>query len=328
VGGFQLRENSASALGSAYAGAAASAEDPSIIANNPAGMIDLSGSQVSGDISLVIPSVVFSGIGFTALAQPIAGGNGGDAGSAQPLPAVYGFYDAAPDLKFGLAVTAPFGLNTQYDSNSVGRFQAIKSDLETININPNFAYRISDWLSFGAGFAIQHLQTELTNAVNSTAVARLANPLLLAGFALPDGSVRVTGDSLSVGYTLGILAEILPPPLAVNPRFQNTPARADLSTPDIVTLAASHEISPEVALLAELQWTNWSVVKNLRIDIGSRWVSAMVGRHISVSTPHLPMSSSGRRRSTKWRQLAMFWSAATRTMQTSSRCPPLSAFDD
>jgi long-chain fatty acid transport protein len=289
--GFQLRENSASALGSAYAGAAASAEDPSIIANNPAGMIELSGSQISGDISLVIPSVVFSGIGFTAPGQPIAGGNGGDAGSAQPVPAVYGFYDAAPDLKFGLAVTAPFGLNTQYDSNWVGRFQAIKSDLETININPNLAYRISDWLSFGAGFAIQHLQTELTNAVNSTAVARLANPLLPAGFTLPDGSVRVTGDSLSVGYTVGILAEILPttrfgasyrsrvshriegtatfnlpPPLAANPRFQNTPARADLSTPDIVTLAASHEISPEVALLAELQWTNWSVVKNLRIE--------------------------------------------------------------
>ena len=42
--GFQLRENSASALGNAFAGAAASTEDPSIIANNPAGMIGLSGN--------------------------------------------------------------------------------------------------------------------------------------------------------------------------------------------------------------------------------------------------------------------------------------------
>ena len=49
--GFQIRENSASALGNAFAGAAASSEDPSIIANNPAGMIGLSGNQVSGATS-------------------------------------------------------------------------------------------------------------------------------------------------------------------------------------------------------------------------------------------------------------------------------------
>src|SRR5712675_3078788 len=77
--GFQLRENSASALGNAFAGAAASAEDPSIIANNPAGMTELSGNQVSGDISIVVPSGVFSGMGLTATRQPISGGNGGDA---------------------------------------------------------------------------------------------------------------------------------------------------------------------------------------------------------------------------------------------------------
>ena len=58
--GFQIRENSASALGNAFAGATASSEDPSIIANNPAGMIGLSGNQVSGDIGIIIPSAVFT----------------------------------------------------------------------------------------------------------------------------------------------------------------------------------------------------------------------------------------------------------------------------
>jgi long-chain fatty acid transport protein len=71
--GFQLRENSASALGSAFAGAAASIEDPSVIANNPAGMMGLSGSQVSIDLSIVIPSAVFSGTGLVAAKQPLGG---------------------------------------------------------------------------------------------------------------------------------------------------------------------------------------------------------------------------------------------------------------
>jgi long-chain fatty acid transport protein len=289
--GFQLRENSASALGNAFAGAAASTEDPSVIANNPAGMIGLSGNQVSGDIGIVIPSAVFSGMAVSATRQAINGGNGGDAGSAQPVPAAYGFYDASPDLKFGLAISAPFGLKTQYDNGWVGRYQAIESDIETININPTVAYRVSDWLSLGGGPAIQHAHTVFTSAINSTTVARLANPLLPAAFTLPDGSASIGGNSLSVGYTLGLLVEVspgtrfgasyrsqvshnidgtatftVPAPLAGSPRFQNTPARADLRTPDVVSLATSHEISPEVTLLAEVQWTNWSVVKSLRIE--------------------------------------------------------------
>ena len=289
--GFQLRENSASALGNAFAGAAASTEDPSIIANNPAGMIGLSGNQVSGDMSIIIPSAVFSGTGRAVARQPITGGNGGDAGGAQPVPAAYGFYDASPDLKFGLALTAPFGLQTQYDSDWVGRYQALKSNIATININPNVAYRVSDWLSIGGGPAIQHAGAEFTNAINSTTVVHLANPFLPSGLTLPDGLAKVTGDSWSVGYSLGALVELspgtrlgasyrsqvshriegtatftVPAPLAAAPQFQNTSARADLKTPDVVSLAASHQITSDLTLLAEVQWTNWSVVKTLRIE--------------------------------------------------------------
>jgi long-chain fatty acid transport protein len=289
--GFQVRENSAAALGNAFAGAAASAEDPGIITNNPAAMIGLSGNQVSGDITTVIPSAVFSGSGLTAARQPISGGNGGDAGSAQLVPAAFGFYDAAPDLKFGLALTAPFGLQTQYDSGWVGRYQAIKSDIETININANVAYRIANWLSVGGGPAIQQAHAEFSNAINATTLVRLANPLLPAGSTLPDGTARVTGDSWSAGYALGALVELspetrlgasyrsqishriegtatfaVPGPLAANPQFQTSAARADLKTPDVVSLAASHQIAPGLTLLAEVQWTNWSVVKNLRIE--------------------------------------------------------------
>jgi long-chain fatty acid transport protein len=289
--GFQLRENSAAALGNAFAGAAASAEDASIITNNPAGMTGLVGNQLSGDMSIVIPSAIFSGVGLNVAHQPLSGGNGGDAGSAQPVPALFGLYDASPDAKLGLAVTAPFGLKTQYDSGWVGRYQAIKSDLEIININPNIAFRVNDWLSIGGGPAVQHASAELTSAINSTTVAHLANPLLPSGLTLPDGHVQVTGDSWSVGYNLGILAQIspatrlgasyrsqighrlegsgnitVPVPLAVDPRFHSTAAQTDLTTPDVVSLAGSHQVSSDLILLAEAQWTNWSVIKNLQVE--------------------------------------------------------------
>jgi long-chain fatty acid transport protein len=289
--GFQLHENSVSALGTAFAGAAASTDDPSVIANNPAGMIGLSGNQVSGVSSIVIPSAVFSGTGMTARREPISGGNGGNAGSAQLVPAAYGFYDASPDLKFGVALTAPFGLTTEYNAGWVGRYQAIRSSLVTVNVNPNAAYRLTDWLAVGGGPVLQIATAEFTNAINSAAVARLANPLLPQGFILPDGFARVTGESWSAGYTLGALAELspatrigasyrsqfrhrlegdatfnVPAALAASPRFQNTPAGTDLKTPEIVSLAGSHKVSSKLTLLAELQWTNWSVIKALRIE--------------------------------------------------------------
>src|SRR5260370_18117829 len=240
---------------------------------------------------MIIRSAVFSGMGRNAARQPISGGNGGDAVGAQPVPAAYGFYDASPDLKFGTALTAPFGLQTEYESDWVGRYQAIRSDIATINIKPNVAYRVSDWLSIGGGPAIQHVGAEFTNAINSTTVVHLANPSLTAGLILPDGLAKVTGDSWSVGYTVGALIEIspgtrlgasyrsqvsqriegtaaftVPAPLAASPQFQNTPARADLKTPDVVSLAASHELSPDITLSPEVHWTNWRVVKNLQIS--------------------------------------------------------------
>jgi len=288
--GFQLRENSAAALGNAFAGAAV-AEDPSIAANNPAGMTALSGNLVSGDLSIVVPSAVFSGSGFSAVRQPIAGGNGVDAGGAQLVPAAYGIYDASDDLRFGLALTSPFGLATQYEPGWVGRYQAVKSRLNVVNINPNVAYQLADWLSIGGGPAIQHASAELTSAINSTAVAHFANPLLPAGVVLPDGYVRVNGDSWSVGYNLGVLVQIspetrlgasyrsqishrldgpgyvtIPAPLSADPRFHSTATQTDLKTPDIVSLAGSQRIAPNLILLAEVQWTNWSVVKNLRVQ--------------------------------------------------------------
>jgi long-chain fatty acid transport protein len=95
--GFQLRENSASALGSAFAGAAASIVDPRVIADNPAGIMSLPEVRVPSDLSIVIPSAAFSGTGRVAAKQPLVGGNGSDAASAQRVLGVYGFMMPHPN---------------------------------------------------------------------------------------------------------------------------------------------------------------------------------------------------------------------------------------
>src|SRR6267378_5869899 len=93
---FALIEQSASGLGNSYAGAAAAADDASIIFYNPAGMSLLPGGmQVSAGLALINLAVKFSNSGSAQ-----GGGNGGDAGDLSAVPNFYFAMDVAKDWKF------------------------------------------------------------------------------------------------------------------------------------------------------------------------------------------------------------------------------------
>jgi len=219
--GFALQEQSGSGLGNAFAGGAASAEDASTIYFNPAGMSRLPGIQgvVAGD--LICFSAKFNDGGSQPAALQPLGGNGGDAGKCAVVPS---FYLAVPINKqwaFGLGVNAPFGLTTQYDSDWLGRFQAIKSDVRTININPALSWKVGDMVTVAAGANWQRIKATLTNDVNysgalATAAAQAAAgglippsviPPLLAGVSGLASFASVSGNDSAWGWNVGILIE-------------------------------------------------------------------------------------------------------------------------
>src|SRR6266852_7638644 len=94
---FALIEQSASGLGSSFAGAAATAEDASTIFYNPAGMSLLPGGmQVSAGLALINVSAKFNDSGSTAPAGIASlGGNGGNAGDLAAVPNLYFVMDLA-----------------------------------------------------------------------------------------------------------------------------------------------------------------------------------------------------------------------------------------
>lgn len=143
---FQLWEQNASGLGTAYAGSAAVADNASTIFYNPAGMSELTGYQVSVGVTGVGPSYTFRNDGST-----LAGNNGGDAGGWHAVPNLYLSGRLTDKLSLGLGISAPFGLATEYDSGWVGQAQTIKSEVRTINYNPSVAYRLNDKVSLGFG---------------------------------------------------------------------------------------------------------------------------------------------------------------------------------
>lgn len=272
--GFALIEQSTSGLGNAYAGGAAGAEDASTIFYNPAGMSRLNGKQVVVAGNMIKLTAKFSDTGSSPAAasgQPL-GGNGGDAGSWVLVPNAYFTMDVSPQMKFGLGINAPFGLKTDYEAGWAGRFQALKSEVKTINVNPTLSYKLSEMVSLGLGVDYQKINAELTN-----------NVVLGAGVV---GAAKLTGSDSAWGYNFGALFQVNPDTrvglayrssinytlsgdlLVTGPTgavVQDPSVTADIKTPDTFSFSGIKQIDSKWDVMGDITWTGWSKFKELRV---------------------------------------------------------------
>jgi long-chain fatty acid transport protein len=330
--GFALLEQSASRLGTAFAGTAAAADDATTVFFNPAGMTQLEGRQMAAGLAsgIEITSEFHNASSTAAFAQPLGGG-GGDAGGWNFVPGAYFSAPLTDDLTFGLGINAPFGLKLVYDDGWVGRFQALHSEIQTINFNPSLAWQVNDRFSIGAGVSYQHLQAELTNAVNYSAVVAqgvqqlvalgqlpaAAAPGIIAANAGLEGAARVRGDDSGWGYNVGVLfdmsdatriglayrsaieydvsgtigfttpasipsaigAAIITAASGSGAPLSGGPASVALKVPDSATLSLRQIVNPKLALLADVAWTGWSSVQELRVVRDSGATASVTPEH-------------------------------------------------
>ncbi len=164
--GFQLNENSASSLGNAFAGGAAFTDDVSAMWWNPAAISAFPTAQGAAALHIITPSIKFhNDASQRALNQPL-GGDGGDAGGNNFVPNLYVSVPINPQWAFGLGINAPFGLVTEYDDGWLGRYQALKSEIQTINVNPVLSWRVTPQFAVGVGVNWQRLKGTFTQNVN------------------------------------------------------------------------------------------------------------------------------------------------------------------
>lgn len=167
---FQLKEKSAKGLGRAFAGSISAPGDASVIADNPAAMRLLDGRVFQADASVVNYTIDFKGQGRDALGRPQSGGDGGDAGDTSPVPALYFHTPLGDSAHLGLSVTAPFGFKTEYDSNWMGRYNGIKTEIKAVDLGLSFSYDVNPYVSWGASVFVERAEAELYDAVDFGAV--------------------------------------------------------------------------------------------------------------------------------------------------------------
>ncbi|MGE5472501.1 MAG: OmpP1/FadL family transporter [Bacteroidota bacterium] len=258
---FQLWEQSASGVGNAYAGSAAIADNASMAFYNPAGLTQLTGFQLSAGVAGVGPSYKFHNEGSSGVLG--SGGNGGDAGSWAAVPNAHFSWQVAPDWFLGFGVSAPFGLATEYnDSNWIGRYQSLKSEVKTINYNPSLGYRVNDKVSLGFGVNYQTIDAELTSAAG-----------------------RLKGDDTAWGWNAGALFT-LSPAMRVGLSYRSSikynltgtlnetiPVKTDVKLPDTFILSVWQQVSDRWEAMGDLSYTRWSSLKTLdvyRRDTGAQ----------------------------------------------------------
>jgi long-chain fatty acid transport protein len=304
--GFQIRENSSKTLGRAFSGMATSVGDAAAVTSNPAAMSTFEQTTVRNDLSLIDLTADFEGSGRTAVGTPISGTDGGDPGDLAAVPALAAVIPMSgmlDNVTFGAAITAPFGLKTEYERDWVGRYNAVKSDVKIVDLTLAASIAITDRFSVGAGLIVERADVTLSNAIDyGTAICAAGNPANCFNPAFPfrpqqnDGFLEVAGDDTSVGWLVGVHArptdrltlglshrgEIdhdlegeadFTAPAAVTavlgPQVGDQAIFAPLTTPGITTVGVRYDFTDRFAMLLDYQRTGWSSLEAVRIFRGN-----------------------------------------------------------
>ena len=299
--GFALIEQSGSGTGNAYSGSAAAAEDASTVYFNPAGMSLLpSGKHISIGGHYIEPSASFRNGASTP--ATLFGGTSPNltsdqAGTSALVPNAYFVMDWSPDTRVGLGVSVPFGLTTEYSNDWVGRFQGIKSELMTININPSASWKLNDRIAVGIGLNYQHINAEFTSKTNYA--ASVFSGVVAAGGGVPaataaaagvaaagqaEGLTTLKGKDAAWGWNAGLAIALSPQTrlaaayrsrikytLEGTVKFDNRPGalaaaapdgsiKLNVSMPDTLSLAFSHFLDARLQILGDVTWTGWKVL--------------------------------------------------------------------
>jgi long-chain fatty acid transport protein len=233
----------------------ATANNPSAIHYNPAGITQLSGHQLSLGANFVTVDDT-----FTSAASGLKYDNESE---VHALPQVY--YTFTPrDLpfSFGLGVYSPFGLGMEWPDDVEFRQLTLKGELKYVTANPVVAWKINDQFSLGAGLMVNYGDATLTRGI-------------LAPGGSPGNRIKFEGDDTSLGFNVGLRWQLnqrhafgiayraehkldFDGTASANfPAPASQGASAEFQFPQIVTAGYSFRPTPRWNLEVNVDWTDW-----------------------------------------------------------------------
>ena len=276
AGGFMLTEQSVAGLGRAYAGAGIVGADLSAVWYNPAGMSLLSGTAVQmGAVVADLDLEVTTNKNATFGQYKASKENGRKHGV--PVPNMYLVHQIKDDMWFGLGITVPFGMATEYDNNWAAADKGMNAEVKVFDINPNVAFKLTDTLSFGAGVSLQYVTAQFEQKNNLGSGTAMRVRLNADGWAWGGnlGFMWQPTETVRVGLAYrsqvnhkadGYLKTEVSSGSTLMGSFKSNDGHAEMSAPHVITLTGTWKATEDLRLSALARWTNWSSFDKLPIS--------------------------------------------------------------
>ncbi|HOB98493.1 MAG TPA: outer membrane protein transport protein [Verrucomicrobiota bacterium] len=283
AGGIALYEIGTADVGLASAGYAARAQDASTLFKNPAGMSQLGTPQLQAGLQLLYGDVEFNkdSDGTGPLLRDDS--SGGNAIGALPGLSLFYVHPLSEKAAVGFGSLSYFGLAEDFGDDWVGRYYVQKGSLLGMSLMPAASYKVTDWLSIGAGFNAMfgYLDTEV-------AVRQLTSS---------DGQMKVKDNTWGFGANAGVLIEpvkgtrigltylspvdlnfkdkpgfkgLNPAGLGALPLLRNPPKlNLGVTVPQMVMAGVYHELNEKWAIMADVGWQNWKALGKVDVQVDS-----------------------------------------------------------
>lgn len=272
--GFRLPDQDAfaTARGEAFV---ATADNPSAIYYNPAGIAQLHGHNFRAGVYAIDLEPSYD--------APSGGSFDGD-DNFHAVPQF--FYTYSPEkcpLSFGLGAYAPYGLGNKWPQDTGFRTVGTEASLAYFTISPAVAWKVSETLSIGAGLTVNYADTELSQGI--------------VWPSQPYDKFRFEGSGWALGYNVGLLWKAheklsfgaafrsrtkitldghtdaynnvpLPSPPAPFPIptfSQRTDAKGDFPFPLMFVVGVSYRPTPKWNLEFNAEYTGWDTMNTVVI---------------------------------------------------------------
>ena len=248
----------ATARGDAFT---ATADNPSAIYYNPAGITQLQGQNVLVGAYGIYLQSKYTGVNGDSFRTK-------DAPQAAPqLFYTYSFKDQPFSL--GLGIYAPFGFALQWPDNAPFRDLALQGGITFVTINPVLAWRIDPTFSIAAGLDINYGKADLENGILPS--------------SFPPNRFSFKGDGYSAGFNLGVMWQPTKQhsfglsyhsestmdlsgqsTAVISPAyFSRTHASTDFTFPQYMEAGYSFRPTPDWNFEADIDWADWHQLKTL-----------------------------------------------------------------
>lgn len=234
---------------------AATADNPSAIYYNPAGISQLEGTQIRAGLYLISADTSFSG----------ASGKAETDSMLQPVPQIYctkGFENIP--ITLGLGIYAPYGLSLDWGDHNPFRTAAQNGNLLYGCVNPVVAWRILPCLSVAIGPTLNYSQATIEQGFSD---------------ANPNDHFKFKGSGFDAGFNAGVLwkphemwafgvnyrsattidykGHVQTSPTSPFPYFPSSSTHASIRFPQFVAGGISFRPTPDWNFEVDIDWTDW-----------------------------------------------------------------------